>query len=382
MLIKNIVRILILLVTLGQLGCKKGFLEEKPEKALDVPTSISDYQAILDNPTSSSPTEGRVALNYEQPALVEISSDDFYVVDNAFIIGSLAERNAYRWSKNIFENIDQEVEWNTPYRRIYYSNIVIEGIKKVKIQDSKDVIPWNNVLGGALFFRAYNHFVIAQQFCKPYDRGHSGTDLGIPLRLTANFNERSMRPSVEETYKQILADLRQSSIILPITTPINPLYTLRPTKTAALAMLARVYLSMSEYDSAYVYADKALHLYSELEHFKNFDPSQLFNPIPEFNKEVILMQAMNNYALLHPIRAMNIDSIFYKQYDNHDLRKNIYFADFGGRKIFKGSYWGFVLPFFSGLATDELYLIRAECMARKGNVNAAMDDLNMLLVKR
>jgi hypothetical protein len=69
-------------------------------------------------------------------------------------------------------------------------------------------------------------------------------------------------------------------------------------------------------------------------------------------------------------------------YDINDLRKTTYYTNiFSGRYNLKGSYSGSIIP-FTGLATDELYLIRAESNAKAGNIAQAMDDLNKLLDKR
>jgi hypothetical protein len=52
-----------------------------------------------------------------------------------------------------------------------------------------------------------------------------------------------------------------------------------------------------------------------------------------------------------------------------------------GRVNFKGSYTG-LNQAFTGLATDETYLIRAECRAQAGNITGALEDINTLKLNR
>jgi hypothetical protein len=64
------------------------------------------------------------------------------------------------------------------------------------------------------------------------------------------------------------------------------------------------------------------------------------------------------------------------------LRKTIFYKDNGGGVVqYFGTYSGGA-QCFAGIATNELYLIRAECYARQNNVASALTDLNALLVKR
>jgi hypothetical protein len=80
---------------------------------------------------------------------------------------------------------------------------------------------------------------------------------------------------------------------------------------------------------------------------------------------------------------LNVDSTLYNLYDANDLRKNrFYKVASNGRKYFTGTYIGSLSYLFSGLATNELYLIRAESYARQGNIANAMNDLNTLIQKR
>jgi hypothetical protein len=66
----------------------------------------------------------------------------------------------------------------------------------------------------------------------------------------------------------------------------------------------------------------------------------------------------------------------------NDLRKTIFFKSNGnGSYAFKGNYTG-IDGIFSGIATDELYLMKAECLARQGKAGESLNVLNALLITR
>jgi hypothetical protein len=100
-------------------------------------------------------------------------------------------------------------------------------------------------------------------------------------------------------------------------------------------------------------------------------------PLAEFNKEVIFHSLLVNWGNITSDAI--IDSSLYASYGMNDLRRTAFFDSSG--TLFRGSYYGGKL-LFSGLATDEMYLTRAECNARNGHITAAMDDLDTLLTYR
>jgi starch-binding outer membrane protein, SusD/RagB family len=383
---KRLAPLFFILMITGLFSCKKGWLEAKPDKSLVVPSTIADYQALLDNTTEISTgipgvTTGLSPFNAQQNSLGEVSAGDFYVLPNIFGSQFPIYQNAFTWEKDIYVGAKNIDDWNIPYKRVFLANVVLEGIEKIKPADNTEQQAWNNVKGAALFFRAYNHFDVAQEFCKSYDKNTAGDDPGIPIRLTSDFNQDSKRGTVLETYNQIIADLKEANNLLTVTLPSNTLYKNRPTKAAANAMLARVYLFMEEYDNAWQYADACLQQYNKL---LDFDSVYLANPgnspfLPHHD-EVILNNTLTNAGIFFGTRAI-FDSALYNSYHADDLRLKLFYRKVSNNPVWKGSYYGGTSK-FSGLATDEIYLIRAECYARKGNTDAAMLDLNTLLTKR
>src|SRR5690606_9828267 len=78
-----------------------------------------------------------------------------------------------------------------------------------------------------------------------------------------------------------------------------------------------------------------------------------------------------------------VDSLLYLSYDENDLRKQLFFTmvPAHNKPGYKGSFSGTARK-FGGIATDELYLIKAECEVRKGDYKKGMEVLNDLLIRR
>src|SRR5262249_43952737 len=114
-------------------------------------------------------------------------------------------------------------------------------------------------------------------------------------------NEPSTRVSLQKTYNQILSDLLASKQLLPI----SPLYTSRPSKVAAYAALARVYLSMEDYDNAFKNADSCLTLNNTLIDYSTLNPGSS-TPIAIFNKETIFYARMASAAILPQSNGVGI----------------------------------------------------------------------------
>lgn len=358
-------------------SCNKEWLEEKPETRLAVPSTIGDFQALLDNTDNNS----GAPFNVDQNLFNELGANDFYVSDADLNARGVLERNIYSWKPNMYENIDKGSEWDRPYKRIFYANIVSEGIDKVTARNFPEQTGKNQVKGSALFLRALNFYQVAAQYCLPYDETSAQTDPGIPIRLSSNINIPTTRASVQQTYEVILSDLKQAAALLPVETPVSDIYRLRPNKAAAEAMLARVYLSMRFYDSALVYAEKSLLRYNKLLDYNTLTVTATNFPVPPLNEEVLFHSTGVGW-LMFSVSRIIIDPILYNSCHDNDLRKTVFFKVRNGSPRFYGSYSGLNGVPFTGLATDENYLIKAECLARKNRVQEALDVLNTLLRKR
>lgn len=375
--------LLIILISTLIMSCSKrdDFLSKSPSSSLIIPTTLSDFQALMDSYSFG----GNSGMN-TTPALGEASSDDYYMTYNLWQTTSIRSANAYIWAPDIYAGTGNIPDWNVPYNQVFTANIVLEGLDKINV-DASNQSSWNTLKGSAYFYRAHAFYNVATIFAPTYDSSTASTDLGIPLRLSSDFNLPSNRSTVQQTYDQILSDLKVARKLLTIPVQVNNLN--RPSLPAVYALMARVYLSIRNYSKAGLYADSCLQLYNTLIDYNTLPMSSAnYRPFTFTTPESIFTtsQSTSSVSLTTIITGINnqisIDTNLYRSYNVNDLRRTILFYVFPNGAInINGSYSGSFVC-YSGLAVDEIYLIRAECYARAGSINAAMTDLNNLLRTR
>lgn len=371
-----LIKVLLLVTILS--ACKKGFLEQKQDMALLVPTTLADMQTLLDN----------VGIMNQSPILPELAADDFQTSTAALQTFSAVLRNTYTWQADLFEGSANPTDWAVLYQQVFYANVVLDGMDKISTNAANQQ-EWNAIKGAGLFFRSHAYYHLLGEFAKPYHAPTAGTDLGLPIRLTADVNDWPARPGLQQNYDQLIDDLKAAAELLPLTVS----YKNRPSRAAALGMLARIYLEMGDYPNTLSYAEEALKINAKLIDYNiiSANPTSGIRPfpivLPNQNDEVIFYSAMpsNSYQSGAVGSLTTADPKLLQSYESSDLRRTLYFVNrTSGMVNFKGSYSGALSgsSFFSGVATDELYLIRAEAHARLNDKDKALADLNSLLIKR
>ncbi|RYY59912.1 MAG: RagB/SusD family nutrient uptake outer membrane protein [Chitinophagaceae bacterium] len=360
---KTIQLLFIVPLLLAFVSCKK-YLDLRPDKKLTVPASLADLQALLDN---------KNVMNYNSPNY-DIFSSDEYIANDAIYQGfSLNQRKAWVWEN--FEYLYPN-DWAKTYDPVYYCNVVLTQLEDID-RTQANAKAWDNVKGSALVFRSMCYLRALWIFSKTYDAATAATDFGIALRTSSDFNQPVSRASVADCYQTVIDELMTAASILPE----NPVHPMRPSKAGAYGFLSRAYLSMRMYDSAFKYADLCLGIKSDLLDYNstNINSTRPFGST--LNIEVILNQRVGvSYYGGGP--ELFVDSSIYQSLEVDDLRKRVCFRPVADGYQFKGTYSGSFGSQFTGIATDEMYLVRAECNARNGYTTEALADLNTLLDKR
>lgn len=125
---------------------------------------------------------------------------------------------------------------------------------------------------------------------------------------------------------------------------------------------------MGRYTDALANAQKSLDINSTLMDYATVSKTST-TPFQALNPETLFFAFTTTVSALNPNRA-SVDTLLHALYTDNDHRKTVFFnKKTNGYYAFKGNYAGFYnQSFFSGLARDELFLIKAECLARRDDL--------------
>lgn len=153
-------------------------------------------------------------------------------------------------------NDSPEQVWMLYYEGVYKAN---EALAAIEDQGGPKNDILRNSKGEALLIRAYDHFILANEFCRPYNGKTSTKDAGLYYATgIADFSaaaEQSNRGTVADVYAKIAADIEAGIPLLNDTYEV-PKYHFN--KQAAYAFATRFYLYYEKWEKAKEYADKLL----------------------------------------------------------------------------------------------------------------------------
>lgn len=276
--------------------------------------------------------------------------------------------------------------WTSTYPYIYKVNLAIEGLTA-----SKSLTPAvkNQLLGEAKFLRAFFYFYLVNLYGP------------VPLALTGSFTENAglARAPEDQVYAQIIKDLTEASGFL------NDYFTgsdgqsstserVVPSRWAAKAMLARVYLYTGKYSesiarSSEVIANTGLFGLTDLNStfLKNSREAiwQLQPVNLGWNTEDARLFVIppTGPSRTYPV---SLDSVLLSSFETGDQRKVKWLGSFtagSATYFFPYKYKNATLnnpvtEYQMVLRLAEQYLIRAEANAKAGNIGAAISDLNAI----
>jgi tetratricopeptide (TPR) repeat protein len=304
------------------------------------------------------------------------------------------------WRKEITTtNADVADFWTDSYDAINVVNNVLSALEVVNEGDRE------RVEGEAKFIRGLLYFELVKFFGKPYSAGNAGTKLGVPLVLspTTELDEtiNVKRSTVEETYAQAIADLKDAEALLPVTNGIFA------NKVAAAGILSRVYLQQQDYEEARDAADRGIE-YADGPFDLVFDIQNVFNQTQNTTEDLFAIQVSTQDGANSMVtffatkslggradieiqgshflkyeegdqRAVDLDSIPHIDDINsvNDFDDELFYQDDEGVRTAK---WFNQFANVQVLRLAELYLTRAEANERLGTEVGATpaEDLNRI----
>lgn len=358
------------------LGSCKKYLDVVP-KGSKIPTTLADFEALVKDEYSNQRapvTQAVLLLNDRWESQANLN---YY---------TLWKPN-YMWDESVNRinlNTTDESAYYTAYAAISTFNLILQYAPAATDASDADK---SMLMAQAKLGRAMHYFILVNYYADTYEASNAASKLSVPLIEGADIDAPHKQVTIQEMYDYIISNVTEAIPNLPV----KGATIVHGTKGAAYAFLARVYLQMSDYDKALSYADQALAQNDKLFDYTAFyqqyktqiDQAGVYPSLPSprgynyienyimMHGEVIYSKREWNLRVDRAARFETGDAMLLSRWKLRTVGAETY-------------YYAITSGWFNegGITTTEVYLIKAECLARKNNFGGAMDALNAVRVKR
>ncbi len=393
--------IYILLIGFVLGGCE-DFLDESPNKSSAVEISTVEHLDRLLNNYQAFYRQANSDLIYGSDDY-ELSVDFF----DAYMGSYQASQAQYAtWDVDRVP-FDSRSYWPDEWQKVFTANVVLENVDQVS--GSEEIK--KELKAEAHLILAYSYYEMVNTFCLPYS-SENMNEMGLPIKVSTNFQDDVTRASLGDTWNYILANLTEAQKLTKRLEYSDGIYhSYRASKEAVNAFSARVYLCMGDYSKAQEYAEAALALHDELMDY-NTEMSTVGRStyiFPDGVPTQVVIEfphTVNNHS---PLDRMKWSEHYYYRflyngsfdtwasadlvalYDQaYDLRYRYHIVE--DYSYIRGagnppySVPGYIFysesDYPSGPSVAEMLIIKAECQVRLGQWNQGIATANLLRAVR
>ncbi|MDR6786455.1 hypothetical protein ABIE26_005358 [Pedobacter africanus] len=371
-------------------GCKKFVEVEAPKTSVNSINIYNNDATAIGAITSLYASLGSEYLTgttefSSLSCIVGLSADELTLFPGA------ENSDLYNFYQNSLTSSSNVSYLSATYNKLYLVNESVEGLTK-----PSDLTPQvkKQLLGEAKFMRAFYYFYLVNIYGE------------IPLILSTDYSLNTMKgkSSQNEIYNQIIVDLKEAKELLSdlyvkgdgfTPYPNGVAERIRPTKWAAISLLARAYLYMKNYTSAEAESTLVLsntslykletldkvYLKNNMEAILQLQPVTLGNNTQDAN---IFLLPSSGPSPSYPVY---LSEELINKFSSNDERKNMwirnvtiddntYFYPFKYKVPATNITNNIVTEYPTVMRLAEQFLIRAEARAQLNNLFGAISDVD------
>jgi len=297
------------------------------------------------------------------------------------------------------------------YRVIDRVNRVLQALPNSDSTRVGDNTLRSRIRGEALFIRAFAHF----ELYRYYSGATDPNALAVAYMETPSLQPQA-RMKVGPFFDKLKADLAEAKNLVVADVPTTEALAVRANKTAVSGLQARVALYMKDWDNAITFSTEYINA-KPLASRADFPGIWTDANVAEVAFKLKRTTAASGYINVNPIATSRMGSLFRatsantsnigtvtwqpsdKLWNSYDQTNDIRFASYlidepfltaAGRESriihkYAGTGYGTAAENVADakvFRTGEMYLIRAEAKAEKGDLSGAADDINALRAAR